>query len=441
MQNTINAAAALTGPIMDLREQMDADSDERLTLLRARTRAIKDAKVDAVANTRALTAVPMAATDGSPAQVVLNAPGGIIMQIGDVAHEQFSQRLRIDRRYYDRMNAEAPELLAQNLNWWLQKTPEDRLLRMLRPAAFDEAAQREMQALGAVLRLRGVLGKGYRTIDDADLVDAVVPEAIAKGLKLVDFSIDERRMHAKFANAPRTVAEIREAYAQKYNLTALQVAQHTRVDGKDISWVHEVLSSGITIRHSEIGFASIGCAFFQRILKCLNDLVDENSIAIRHVGGKHGAGDEDVRYLSDSTQLMENAAMLGRITDAIGKEMDDKQIFEKAHKILAAKVEEVERPAEMPLFEFVGNIGANLGFTQGQTELLKEETVKSVAEEGGEVKFAFVQGITAVARQMTDYDARLDAERVGFAILNDDASKLFKLGRETLKKGAVKIGQ
>jgi hypothetical protein len=412
------------------------NSDAQLAQLTARVDAIKAAKVDAVADTSALTAVAVRADNQKP-QVILTAPGGVRIQIGEVAHQQWSDRLKINKPYYDRMVVEAPELLAQNLNWWLQQTPEERLLRMLKPEGLTIADAKEMAALGTQLRLRGVLGKGYRTIDDADLVAAIVPTLLENGAKLVDFSIDERRMHAKFATEVATMTQLRELYAAKYGLTVEQVRRHTIVDGKDVSWVNEPLATGVTIRHSEVGFASLGAAFFQRVAKCLNDYVDENAVAIRHVGGKNiGAGDDDVRYLSDATQLMENAALLGRVQDTIKKEFQPERVLARTARLLSAKTETVERPHGKPLFEFVGNVGLNLGLTVDQTELLKEETQNAIIEEGGEVKFAFVQGITAVARQMTDYDRRLEVERTGFQLLNDDAGALLKLGREAEKNAA-----
>lgn len=415
--------------------QQRAESDERLAQLMARVQAIKAAKVDAVADTKSLCAVAVPAGDQHAAQVLLTVPSmpGVVMQIGEVAHEQLASKFNIDKRYYDRMVASAPELLATNLNHWMTNTPDERLLRMLDHTAFDDTSKATMASLGAKYKLRGFMGKGYRTIDDADFVDALLPTLMERGAMLQEFSIDERRMHAAFYTQNRTIEEIQQAYAVKAGVSLATLQQHNghiTHKGRDIAMVNEVLASGVVIRHSEVGFASIGAAFVTKILKCLNRMVADNSIAIRHVGGKNGSADEDVRFISGSTQLMENAALLGRVTDAVRHQLDDVVVGERVQKMLTSGTEQIVRPADKPLFEFVGNIGLNLGLSQAETEQLKEETQKSIMEEGGEIKFAFVQGITAVAREMTDYDRRLDFERAGFAILNDDAGALLKLGRE-----------
>ena len=423
----------------DLLDQATEAHDRNVKALTERVAAIKNAKLDAVADTRALTAVAVPAGDNHPAQVIVQAPNGLRMRLSDVAHDQLATHCKIDRRYYDRMQAGAPDLLATNLNWWLTNTPAERLLRMLRPDAYATETRREMASLETAVTLRGFMGKGYRTIDDADLVDAVLPSMIAHGAKLADFSIDDRRMVAKFFTTPRDVLAIKQAYADKYGIPVADVGRHLTVNGQDISWVNETLSTGLVIRHSEVGFASLSASFVTRIMKCLNDYVAENAIAIRHVGGKNGkAEDMDVRYVSDAAQALDNAALLARVQDTIALELSDDKQTTRALSVLGAKVERVAVPAAMPLFEFVGNVGSSLGLTLDETELLKEETTRAIIEEGGPVKFAFVQGITAVARQMTDYDRRLDVERTGFALLTDEASALLALGRNAEKRAKAR---
>ncbi len=39
--------------------------------------------------------------------------------VGEVAHQQIASRLNIPYRYYQKMQSEAPDLLDQNINTWL----------------------------------------------------------------------------------------------------------------------------------------------------------------------------------------------------------------------------------------------------------------------------------------------------------------------------------
>jgi hypothetical protein len=209
-------------------EELAAKSTENIRQLVNRVNAIRDAKKDAVLDTRALVATPIPATDNAPATVIFELGSQYKLTIGDVAHEQLSSRLKIDKPYYDRMIANAPDLLAVNLNHWLHNVPDVRLARMLEAGpALDEASNAEIARHGAQFKLRALLGKGYRTIDDAELVAEVVPVMVDRGAMLSDFSIDDRRMHAKFHTPARSVQAIREEYARKYNLSVTQVRAHT----------------------------------------------------------------------------------------------------------------------------------------------------------------------------------------------------------------------
>jgi hypothetical protein len=418
--------------LRDVAEQFSAEHTEKLAALTNRVETYKKAKADAVADTRAFSAVVVKPSDENlPPQLALAVPSkGFAMTIGEVAHGQLSQRLKIDAPYYKRMTTEAPDLLAQNLNYWMQNKPEDRLFRMLDVKALDEAEAKRAGSIGARFFLRGVLGKGYRTIDDADLIAELLPVLVASGALLRDFSIDERRLHAKFSTVARGVQDILQDAAQRTG-KSIEALRREHVIGVD-----EVISSGLYIRHSEVGFASLSASMYDELLRCYNGYISHSDISIRHVGGKNGKGenDEDVRMLSDATQVMENAALLGRVRDRVDSAFLPQNIAARGIKFLEAKLDVVKLP-DVPLFEFVGNMGEGLGLTLDQTELLKQETLKAQLEEGGNVqgqitRFGLVQGITAVARQMTDYDRRVEIERAGFTFLNDDANALLKLARE-----------
>ena len=48
-----------------------------------------------------------------------------------LAHDQIGQRTGIPAKYYDKMLAEAPQLLANNVTHWFHNAPEDRMVRCL----------------------------------------------------------------------------------------------------------------------------------------------------------------------------------------------------------------------------------------------------------------------------------------------------------------------
>ena len=51
--------------------------------------------------------------------------------VGDNAHQQIATRLNIPFRYYQKMQASAPDLLENNVNRWFNQTSERRMIRVL----------------------------------------------------------------------------------------------------------------------------------------------------------------------------------------------------------------------------------------------------------------------------------------------------------------------
>lgn len=88
------------------------------------------AKQDCVADTRKME---MVVDSGLPQLKIGDGPVSSVntSPVNEIAHRQIATRLDIPAKYYDRMRAETPELLASNVNHWFQTQPEKRLVRML----------------------------------------------------------------------------------------------------------------------------------------------------------------------------------------------------------------------------------------------------------------------------------------------------------------------
>ena len=89
------------------------------------------AKVDYQVNTSRIFMEPY---EGTPMLRVLDEQGEDLvepMDIRQTAHEQIGTYLNIPRKYYDRMQAEDPDLLAYNVNRWFRKNPEQRMIRTM----------------------------------------------------------------------------------------------------------------------------------------------------------------------------------------------------------------------------------------------------------------------------------------------------------------------
>jgi len=165
------------------------------------------------------------------------------MGINELGHKQLSSRLGIPRGYYDRLRSNYPELLAQNINQIAHHEPQKMLVRSLNQNA------------------RAFLSDRYRTIDNYDLMVAILPVltgASQVGTELiVDSSeVTERRMYIKVL-FPKVQGEIK---------------------------VNDPVQAGLIISNSEVGDGSLKVERLLYILRCKNGMILPASLRKYHAG-------------------------------------------------------------------------------------------------------------------------------------------------------------
>ena len=129
----------------------------------------REARTDLIANTKNLM---VNSTRGTSLISVATDNDVLSYAVSEVAHRQIAERLNIPYKYYERMRLDYPELLDQNINGWLARTPEKRMLRTLDG------------------KLRAFLSDRYRRLDNLELVDHVLPVlAEMKGCEIVSCDV------------------------------------------------------------------------------------------------------------------------------------------------------------------------------------------------------------------------------------------------------------
>ena len=118
-----------------------------------------NAKADFVADTRKLEFVP----NGHGPRLAIEGHG--IYDVTGHAHRQVGERIGIPAKYYDRMLADAPELLLANVNHWFAHKPEQRMVRTLEGPERDcpfasHSAQRALVARYLVRETNGRENRG-----------------------------------------------------------------------------------------------------------------------------------------------------------------------------------------------------------------------------------------------------------------------------------------
>lgn len=330
-----------------------------------------EAKVDLVANTGNI------AMHNYPSDGVMLTVGDREFKVADTAHRQLQGHLKIPADYYDRMLQEEPGLLAQNVNTWLHKNKENRLVRTL---------------FGST---RAFLSDRYRPLENEDLAQAVLPVLIERKLSVMSCSITDRRMYIKAVD--ETVER------------ALHNAGARFGDGGHK--IVKVVAPAITISNSEIGEGAVSVlgGVFERWCSNLGTF-GERSTRKYHVGGKHElAGEETYALLSDETRKKTDEAVWAQISDVVAAAFDQAKFDALCDKIDDTAKDKIEGDVVKVVSFATKKFGLNE--TEGKSVL--EHLIK-----GGDLsRLGLYDAVTRASADVESYDRASELERIGGAII------------------------
>lgn len=189
--------------------------------------------------------------------------------VTDHAHSQIAARLDIPAKYYNRMKAEAPELLAANVNEWFRSKPERRMVRTL---------DGEMRAF---------LSERYRRLDNFDLAEAVLPilAEMGEGIRIVSTELTNSRMYIKAINE-RLELEVRKG---------------------------DVVQAGIAISNSEVGLGALKVEPLIYRLVCTNGMIAQDYSKKRYHVGRSADEGEAYELFRDETLKADDHAFFMKV--------------------------------------------------------------------------------------------------------------------------------
>lgn len=309
----------------------------------------------------------------------------------DYAHGQLAERLDIPRKYYDRMRAQAPELLSANVNAWFQKTPERRMLRTL-------TLERERPVLRAFLSDR------YRRLDNLDVMQAVIPfmqKEYPKELQVVSCDATDTRLYIKVV-APHTRRDL---------TSLLKPGTHT--------FIEEPVESGFVVQNSEVGAGAIAVYPYVMILRCTNGaMVTVYGQRKYHTGKRQGGDDEAVEaLLSDDTKRLEDAALFNRIKDIIRACLDDTQVNQIFTKLAETRQMKIEGKPEAAVEVLAQKYGLNEEESGGVLRTLIDSGM-------GLSQYGLFNAVTEVAKSdQLSYDRASSLEEMAGKLIQLPASE------------------
>jgi hypothetical protein len=288
--------------------------------------------------------------------------------IRPVAHDQLGTYLGIPSRYYDKMLAQEPTLLADNVNTWLGKSPDRRMVRTL---AGD---------------VRAFLSDRYQRIENEEIAAVVLPVLFEAGVTVRSCEVTERRLYIN-ATLPKLQAELRSKR------------------------VGDIVEAGVSIGNSEIGLGACTVSPFVLCLACLNGMtIPDRKLSARHVGRRIEEGQDLNAIFADDTRQADDRAIMLKVRDTVRHSLDE-----------AAFRANVKRMQDLTEGKLTGDPNRAVEFLAakvGANETERGGILRALIEGGDLSAWGLLNAVTAQAHTAETYDRSMDFVAAGGMLLN-----------------------
>lgn len=323
------------------------------------------AKEDYLVNTGSLA---MEVWDKRP-MLHLRDAGGVELveplEIQTTAHQQIGDYLDIPRKYYRRMLGEDADLLAYNVNRWLKRNSEQRMIRTMDG------------------RARAFLSNRYRRIDNLDIASITLPIiGDMKDAIYASCELTEDYMYIKVVN-PRLTAEV--------------------VPG-------DVVQGGVIITNSETGQGSVCVQPLVYRLVCSNGMVVNDARARRYHVGRAASTDDNFQIYSQETLDADDRAFVLKLQDTVKAAVDEAKfaaVLNKMRESKDAKLNTTDIPNVVKL------ASANFKITEAESTGVLQHLI-----EGGDLTlYGLANAVTRYSQDVESYDRATKLEEIGYEVM------------------------
>jgi hypothetical protein len=260
------------------------------------------------------------------------------------------------------MQAEKPDLLAENVNAWMSTRDQNYMIRSLDGAA------------------RALLSDRYRRIDNLEVAGAVLPLfAGVPGMQVMSCEVTEHKLYVKVVDTRREAVCVGDA-----------------------------VQFGVVVTNSEVGLGAVSVQPLVYTLKCLNGMV-VNSLGERktHVG-RAAKGLEDYGVLSDEAAEAEDHAFLLKLRDIASAAFDEA----KQGMIISS----LEEAAGAKITGKVTDVVELTGKEYGLNNLEQDGVLRYLIEGGDLSLYGLSNAVTRYSQDVASYDRASALEGMGWQI-------------------------
>ena len=332
-------------------------------LVRTVTEQVKS-RHDYIADTRN---VRFKASEGGVHMDLQKPSGAETFGMTDLFHNQVSTNMRIPKAYYDRMKQESPELLAHNVNHWMQNEPQKRMVRTL-----DKKA-------------RAFMSDKYRPLDNYDLMNAILPRLSDVELEVMSCELTDTRLYIK-AVSPKATGEIKKG---------------------------DVVQAGVVISNSEVGAGALSVLPLLFRLVCTNGMIREDANQMRkyHTGKRNEGDMGSWEVFSDETRKQSDKSLFMQANDLVNQFLTREYV----DRLLIPLREAADMMIEnMNLPEVVERTAKTFTLTEDEGSGI----MRFLATGGDMSKWGLANAITRMAQDVPDYDRATELERIGGQLID-----------------------
>lgn len=303
--------------------------------------------------------------------------------INEVAHSQLATKLGIPGRYYQKMREEAPALLADNANHWLDKGEGKHMVRTLDGTA------------------RAFLSDRYRIVDNDAVLATVLPELMQiPDLQIASCEVTDEKMYLKVLN-PRIQADVK---------------------------VGDTVQAGMLISNSEVGMGMLTVQPLVYRLVCKNGMVvNKAGKKSRHLG-KANEFDANYEVFTSETRDLDNRAYLAKLRDivrAVTSDVHFNMVVDMMREAQGAKI----TADNIPGFVELTCTDRRFGLSKAESE----GVLRHLITDGDLSLFGLSNAVTRFSQDVQSYDRASELESIGYDILGMPSTLWKKLNMAETK--------
>lgn len=287
------------------------------------------------------------------------------LDVNSIAHQQLGTYAGIPAPYYRRMLEEHPQLLAHNVNEWLQRKPAQRMLRTMDGTA------------------RAFLSNRYRRIDNMEIAEIVLPELQKlEGAVFESCQITETRMYIKVVN-PRLQAEVSPG---------------------------DIVQAGVIISNSEVGQGSVSIQPLVFRLVCSNGMVINDAQTKRYHLGQASSTEGNLEIYSNDTLAAIDTAFIKQMRDTVAAAVDQARFARVIDQMRTAR-EAAMNTQDIP--NLIQLTGKEFGITESERSGVLQHLI-----EGKDLSlYGLSNAVTRYSQDVDSYDRATELEGIGYKIL------------------------